>query len=146
MKHETHGMNATKEYEAWRSMRQRCTNPNVKQWKDYGGRGITVCKEWLESFTTFFKYIGKCPKGKSIDRYPNNDGNYEPGNVRWATQQEQADNRRPKATKTHCPQGHEYTEVNTYVTTKGSKVCRVCNAETSRLWYISSNQKEKRRK
>lgn len=93
----------TPEYTAWANMRQRCTNPRVPSYKDYGGRGITVCNEWLNSFEAFLRDVGArpvglTPSGKrgaySIDRYPNNDGNYEQGNVRWATWDEQAANRR----------------------------------------------------
>jgi hypothetical protein len=62
---------------------------------DYGGRGIGVFEPWIESFEAFYKYLGPCPsKDHSIDRYPNNDGNYEPGNVRWATKKEQVEHRR----------------------------------------------------
>ena len=87
----------TAEYRAWCSMITRCTNPNRKKWPDYGGRGITVCERWRNSFENFLADMGPRPSPKhSVDRYPNNDGNYEPGNVRWATKAEQANNRRPR--------------------------------------------------
>lgn len=83
------------EYDCWASMIKRCENQNCKGWKWYGARGISVCPEWRNSFEAFIAYIGPRPTPKhSIDRYPNNDGNYEPGNVRWATQSEQNKNKR----------------------------------------------------
>lgn len=86
-----HGMSKTPEYAAyWHAMR-RCTNPNVENWKDYGGRGI---KFLFTSFEQFFAELGPRPEGMTLDRIEN-DGNYEPGNVRWATQSEQLRNRRP---------------------------------------------------
>lgn len=70
-------------------MIQRCTNKNVKCYGDYGGRGIKVCDRWLHSFANFLADMGKRPAGKSLDRFPNNAGDYEPGNCRWATHHEQ---------------------------------------------------------
>lgn len=82
------------EYRAWYQMVYRCTNPKFPQWKDYGGRGIKVCDAWRYSFTTFLKDVGPKPSSKhSIDRI-DNEGNYEPGNVRWATRKEQNSNQR----------------------------------------------------
>jgi hypothetical protein len=84
----------TSEYRIWCGMIQRCTNPNVKAFGRYGGRGIRVCDEWRNSFETFLAHVGPRPSTDySIDRYPNKDGNYEPGNVRWATQSEQCLNK-----------------------------------------------------
>jgi hypothetical protein len=90
-----HGGNGAPEYRAWVDMRSRCANDKNPRWKDWGGRGITVCERWLRSFEAFFSDVGPRPSPKhSLDRYPDNDGNYEPGNVRWATKQEQSRNRR----------------------------------------------------
>lgn len=89
-----HGMDRSPEQRAWIGMRQRCLNANKREYMHYGGRGITVCKEWLHSFEAFFAHVGVRPSPKhSLDRIDVN-GNYEPGNVRWATQKEQIDNTR----------------------------------------------------
>jgi hypothetical protein len=76
-------------------MKSRCHNPNFKHYNYYGGRGISVCDRWRASFECFLADMGDKPTSShTLDRI-NNDGNYEPGNVRWATMQEQAKNRRP---------------------------------------------------
>jgi hypothetical protein len=87
----------TPTYLSWQNMRQRCHNPNTPRWDHYGGRGITVCARW-DSFENFLSDMGERPEGTSIDRI-NNDGNYEPGNCRWATSAEQMSNRSKKYRK-----------------------------------------------
>lgn len=85
-----------REYRIYRGMKTRCSNPNIECYKDYGGRGITVCDRWLESFENFFEDMGPCPTPQhSIDRWPNNEtGLYEPGNCRWGTDEQQRRNKR----------------------------------------------------
>lgn len=81
------------EYKTWARMRNRCNNPRSHAYKRYGGRGIRICKRW-DTFPAFFADMGPRPSAQhSIDRYPNNDGNYEPRNCRWATPKQQANNR-----------------------------------------------------
>lgn len=83
------------EYSAWVNMKHRCLNPKHKQFKDYGGRGITVCPQWLNSFSTFLQDVGRKPSPElTLDRI-NNSGNYEPSNVAWRSRKDQASNRRP---------------------------------------------------
>ena len=83
-------------------MKVRCTNPRSPGWKDYGGRGISVCERWLHSFQDFFADVGPRPSDRhSIGRLEN-DGNYEPGNVAWQTAVEQRANRRDSRPKTQA--------------------------------------------
>lgn len=91
----TVGRRASLAYESYRGMLKRCTDESNEAYENYGGLGITVCERWLESFENFLADMGEPPTNEhSIDRYPNNDGNYEPGNVRWATRREQMRNTR----------------------------------------------------
>lgn len=90
-----------REYMAWQHAKNRCHNPNDRDYDNYGGRGVMMCDEWRDSFEAFYAHIGSQPKGPdrfSIDRI-NNERGYEPGNVRWATAKEQANNRRHRRWK-----------------------------------------------
>jgi hypothetical protein len=101
-------MSHTAEFHTRGKVIDRCTNTKNKRWKDYGGRGISVCQRWLDSFENFFADVGPRPSPQhSLDRYPDNDGDYEPGNVRWATRQQQNGN----------------TRKNIYVRHQGKRMC-----------------------
>lgn len=91
----THGAKGTPEYAAWASLKTRCLNPKSAVYRYYGARGVTIAPEWIDDFAAFLAHVGQRPTpGHSLDRWPNKTGGYEPGNVRWATQEEQQNNRR----------------------------------------------------
>jgi len=162
-----HGMYNSPEYKHWIWMKNRC---NCE--KRYLDRGITVHPEWVNNFMAFYEHIGPKPvdgKRYTVDRI-DNDGNYEPGNVRWATFSQQNSNRGAVTLKarglriqanatglpletvryrmakgipldapkygqhTHCRNGHEYTEENTYVTKSGTRMCRACRNAAMRKY------------
>jgi hypothetical protein len=88
--------NGSREYRIWTDMLQRCKNPKMKSFRYYGERGISVCERW-NVFANFISDMGLCPPNYSLDRI-DNDGNYEPGNCRWATLETQRKNRRKTGT------------------------------------------------
>lgn len=123
---EFHGMKKTPEWNSWRGMLQRCNNPNHEMFYLYGGKGITVCKEWRK-FSNFIRDMGKKPSPRhSIDRKDSN-GNYEPGNCRWADPSTQSHNTRRSNTpgiyltpyntwQARMKKGHETFHLGTFKT------------------------------
>jgi hypothetical protein len=111
----------TPTYKTWSSMVRRCSNPKAGGWERYGGRGIKVCERWLK-FDNFLADMGKRPPNLTLDR-KNNDGNYEPGNCRWATRSEQQHNRRPMPARTQ-PRPCAHCGVITLKTSLG--MCKPC--------------------
>lgn len=95
--HIIHGLSKTPTYHLWKRIKKRCLCKTNKKYKDYGGRGITIYELWINNPTMFIDYVsslnGYMEKGLTLDRI-NNDGNYEPGNLRWATHIQQANNKR----------------------------------------------------
>jgi hypothetical protein len=92
--HIIHGRCGSPEYTSWLCMKARCEYLRSNRYAIYGGRGIKVCERW-QSFENFYADMGERPAGHTLDRFPNNNGHYEPGNCRWATPSQQALNRRP---------------------------------------------------
>lgn len=91
-----HGMTRSSEYATWKAMRDRCKNRRNRYWKDYGGRGIRVCKRWERSFLAFLTDMGPRPAGLTLER-KDNDGSYTPRNCTWATRSQQNRNRRRRS-------------------------------------------------
>lgn len=124
-------------YEVYNDMRGRCERPTHPRYASYGGRGISVCEQWRSDFWAFVADLGPRPDGvgptgralHSLDRI-DNDGDYTPNNVRWATHSEQAINRRDTAyslrDRNTCAAGHPHTPENTRVGLDGKRRCRTC--------------------
>lgn len=88
-----HGLTKSATYQSWQSMKKRCYSKTAREYKDYGGRGIYVCRQWVESFEQFLVDMGECPAGHTLERLDVNK-HYEPSNCKWATRKEQSRNRR----------------------------------------------------
>lgn len=97
----THGLSRSPEYNTWANMKARCHNPQHPRYADYGGRGITVCKRWRNSFEAFLADVGRKPAAKHSLERKNNDAGYNPRNCRWASHAEQANNSRSSRLVTH---------------------------------------------
>lgn len=124
----THGDSHSAEYNTWSNIIQRCTNPNNSHFANYGNRGISVCERW-KTYENFLADMGRRPaRGLTIDRI-DNDGNYEPGNCRWATYSVQASNQRPRRLKEACKRGHQNWR---QLRGQRARVCRTCNTLAKR--------------
>lgn len=98
----THRMTGTRVYRSWSNMKRRCYVPTCADYIRYGGKGVTVCDEWVHSFEAFFNDMGNPPTSRhTLDRFPDPYGNYEPKNCRWATYKQQANNFREKVPGIH---------------------------------------------
>jgi hypothetical protein len=142
-----HGLSKHPHFPRWRSMVDRCHDSKNPNYPRYGGRGITVADAWRDP-AAFIAYLeselGPCPSGHSLDRI-DNDGNYEPGNIRWADGATQRRNQRPssgsKNVRTHCFKGHEFSPENTIRARNGGRRCRRCRNESA----LSRNRAERLR-
>lgn len=128
----THGMSHTPEHRTWASMNSRCTNPKDPSFPRYGGRGISVCERW-QSFENFIEDMGGArPAGTTIDRI-DNDGNYEPGNCRWATVKQQSNNRRSNVLLTI---DGETRTISAWAEAKGLSLCLVWQRYKRHKWPV----------
>lgn len=110
----THGLSHTPEWMAWHTMRDRCNNPNNQAYESYGGRGITVCPQWQDSFETFYCDMGSRPEKMSLDRINNNLG-YSPQNCRWVDRSTQQHNQRISSRNTSGIRGVSNLQTGKYL-------------------------------
>ena len=138
-----HGGNGTKLYYVWCTMKSRCMNKNSIDYKNYGGRGITICPEWTENFIVFRDWAlnNGYAKGLQINRIENN-GNYEPNNCNWVTQKENLRNKRNnkltlqkvnEIRKLHKTENYSYKELSEKYNTTSKYIYKIIN---NKIWKI----------
>jgi len=138
LKIESHGMRKCPEYKVWSEMKQRCYNRNKERYPRYGGRGITVCDRWRNSFTALYEDMGPRPTSKhQLDRI-DNDGNYEPGNCRWVTQLENSRNK--SSTKMSTKKAKEIRELYKTNNISQRELANLYNIDQSSVWKIIHNE------
>jgi hypothetical protein len=128
------------EYYVWWSMKRRCSDPSTHSYKDYGGRGITVCERWSD-YGAFIADMGPRPTPAHTIERVNNDAGYSPENCAWATRTEQALNRRPRQRMEACRAGHPLDEKNTYARPDGKRGCKECRRNNMRDFYERKKQR-----
>ena len=131
------------EYQTWSGMIARCHNPDKPKYKDYGGRGISVCDRWRNSFKDFLSDMGYKPSPELTLERIDNDGNYEPSNCKWATRKEQANNRRLPCDTRYITIGGETKPVQQWAKEAGISAAtistRVDKGYPEHVWLIKGH-------
>ena len=145
-KHTTHGISKTKLYNVFYNMKDRCYNPNCRAYKDYGGRGIKICEEWLEDVVTFYNWamMNGYKEGLSVDRI-NVDGDYEPNNCRWVTISENVGYANRTNVRRKADKGDYYgidLEGNVYYFSNANKFAKEHNLNANGLRRVARGERE----